>query len=416
MFTDPSNVCGFGSGGVSGIITTPAGSDPIGQVGVTLMNAGQAFASYTTTTNGMFNFPIVPAGQSFELTVERDDNARNGVSTLDLVRLQQHLLGKDPLNDPYLMIAADANNSGHVSAVDLVEIRKVILGRTSGFQNNRSWRFVPTSFSFVDPFQPWPFDESVSFIMEPTGRIDNFMGVKVGDLNSSAQTNFGGVTPRSARSTVLELTDMPVEAGEEASVTISLGDLGRRWNGAQWALAVEGLQIMGISSAREDLPDDMWFQEGDEIRFAWAALNTTDAGELVTLRVRALTSGQLSQMIRLTEDLLAGEAYDASNETYALELHWREATTSPAPDVQLHANYPNPWKGSTMIPFDVPEAGEAILVITDASGRQLDLLRQDVGAGRHQFELTNAGWSAGVYYYTLRFRDTQLTRKMLILE
>jgi hypothetical protein len=152
------------------------------------------------------------------------------------------------------------------------------------------------------------------------------------------------------------------------------------------------------------------------VRFAWAALNTAEAGELVSLRGKALTSGQLSQMIRLTEDLLAGEAYDASNETYALELQWRESASSPAPDVQLHANYPNPWKGSTVIPFDVPEAGEAVLVITDASGRQLDLLRQEVVAGRHQFELTNAGWSAGVYYYTLRFGDTQLTRKMLILE
>lgn len=415
VFTDPSDVCGFGTGGVSGTVTTSAGNEPIAKVGVKLMQANQAFASYTTTANGSFTFPVVPAGQSFELTLERNDDVRNGVSTLDLLRLQQHLLSKDPLNDPYLLIAADANNNGNVSAIDLVEIRKVILGRTVAFPNNQSWRFVPANFTFNDPQHPWPFAETVTFTMATAGRVDNFMGLKVGDLNRSAQTLFNGLIPRSANSTELVLPDKVVEAGEELDVTISLGDASRQWNGAQWALALEGLEIAEIVSLREDLTEEMWYQAGQEVRFAWAARSIAEASPLIKLRLKALTSGRLSEMITLADDQLFSEAYDQDKETYNLELAWRAADAIPQ-DVQLHANHPNPWNSSTVIPFDVPEAGEAALIITDATGRQIHGLSLRVNAGRQQIELSNSGWASGVYYYTLRFGDTQLTRKMLILD
>ena len=70
------------------------------------------------------------------------------MSTLDLVDIQRHLLGLDPLDSPYKMIAADANNSESLTAIDLVEIRKLILGLYLEFPNNASWRFVDKDFVF----------------------------------------------------------------------------------------------------------------------------------------------------------------------------------------------------------------------------------------------------------------------------
>lgn len=416
VFTDPSDVCGFGTGGVSGIVTTPGNNTPIANTGVKLMQAGQAFASYTTTSNGQFTFPVVPAGQVFEITVERNDNPKNGVSTLDLLRLQQHLLGKEPLNDPYLLIAADANNTGNVSAVDLIEIRKVILGRTTAFPNNRSWRFVPTAYTFNDPYEPWPFQETVQFTMSPSARVDNFMGVKVGDLNRSAQASFNGVTPRSARSTGLVLDDRAFNAGEEFEVTIGLAEEGRDWRGAQWALSFEGLEVIGVTPLRAGLTEDMWYVAGDQFRIAWTAPSAGEAGQLVAVRVKALEAGRLSDRIQLTEEPMLAEAYDAGSEVYGLELTWRNADASFSPEVQLFGNHPNPWNESTVIPFEVPEAGEAILLFTDANGRQVHQVSREVTAGRHEVTLYNPGWPAGIYYYTLRFGETQLTRKMLILD
>jgi hypothetical protein len=77
------------------------------------------------------------------------------VSTLDLVLIQKHLLGRAKLNSPYKLIAADANRSGVITALDLLEIRKLILGITNKFQNNTSWRFVDDFYEFPDPYNPF---------------------------------------------------------------------------------------------------------------------------------------------------------------------------------------------------------------------------------------------------------------------
>src|SRR5690606_27349680 len=118
--------------------------------------------------NPLFDFTIEPA---------RNDDHKNGVSTLDLVAIQKHLLGLELLNSPYKLIAADANNSESVTTLDIVDIRKLILGLYTEFPNNQSGRFVDAAFQFDDPQHPWPFDE----IIESHGSMtmnEDFVAVK----------------------------------------------------------------------------------------------------------------------------------------------------------------------------------------------------------------------------------------------
>jgi hypothetical protein len=63
--------------------------------------------------------------------------------------IQRHILGIQPLNSAYKMIAADATNDGKVTAADLTELRKLILGITNELPNNASWRF-PISAQTMD--------------------------------------------------------------------------------------------------------------------------------------------------------------------------------------------------------------------------------------------------------------------------
>jgi Dockerin type I domain len=55
----------------------------------------------------------------------------DGVSTLDLVRIQRHILGIQPFKNKYNLAAADCNDNGSVTASDLAELRKLIMGITS---------------------------------------------------------------------------------------------------------------------------------------------------------------------------------------------------------------------------------------------------------------------------------------------
>lgn len=414
FFTDPHDACGFGSGGLSGILSTPSASEPIANAGVKLMHAGSEFGQFTTTQNGQFLFPVVPAGQEFTLEVVRNDEHKNGVNTLDILALQKHLLQVQPFNDPYQFIAGDANASESLTAVDMVEIRRLVLGLTDVFPKSKSWVFIPTNFHFIDIYNPWPFDQNVNFVMTPSGMVEDFKGVKVGDVNRSAKANLQQILPRSENFSTLYLTDSEVIPGQEVDVKVQIDKAS--WMAGQWQLNLNGLEVISITSNNTSISEDMWFVHNDQIRWSWNTQSPVEEETLFTIRLKSFQAGSLHNMISLDESFMNAELYTQSEETFSLNLEWREDEENTVTDVQLFANQPNPWYDETIIPFEVPESGDATLVITDATGREIHRIDQTVVAGKQQFTLRNSSWAPGVYYYTLRFGDTQLTKTMLILE
>ena len=153
VITDNAGVCP-GSGSIlAGEILTPR-TDAVELVNVFLSNPDYVFPSYLTLTDGRFRFGSVPYNESYTITPARNDNHKNGVSTLDLVRIQKHLLGIEVFTSPYQFIAADANNNQQVSAIDMIEIRKLVLGIYPTFPQNQSWRFVDVAAG-TTPENPW---------------------------------------------------------------------------------------------------------------------------------------------------------------------------------------------------------------------------------------------------------------------
>ena len=74
-----------------------------------------------------------------------------------------------------------------------------------------------------------------------------------------------------------------------------------------------------------------------------------------------------------------------------------------------------PWNEQTIIPFELPEAGEVSISITNAIGEEVTSIVRHFHSGKHQYKITNDSWPPGMYYYTLRFGEVQLTKTMLIL-
>ena len=163
VFTDNTGNCDHsGSVVYEGKILTYH-EDAVEAVIVTLSNGTEIVSSMTTADNGNYVL-VVPQidDQRYTIQPKRFDQPRNGVSTLDLVRIQKHLLGKELFDSPYQYIAADANNSESISAIDLIEIRKLILGIYTEFPANESWRFVDKNYHMTNPQHPWPFDDIIS--------------------------------------------------------------------------------------------------------------------------------------------------------------------------------------------------------------------------------------------------------------
>lgn len=94
-------------------------------------------------------------------------NPLEGVDVGDLQRISKHILGIEPFESPFQIIAADANNSGSVTTFDIVELRKLTLGIYDVLPNNSSFRYVP-DYCFEDNafynefYDPPPFNQFVN--------------------------------------------------------------------------------------------------------------------------------------------------------------------------------------------------------------------------------------------------------------
>lgn len=92
----------------------------------------------------------------------------------------------------------------------------------------------------------------------------------------------------------------------------------------------------------------------------------------------------------------------------------------------LHQNYPNPvvvsatqasMRTSTTVVFELPFAGDAMLVVSDVLGREvLRVVDRRLTAGRHLVDIEIARFAAGVYFYTLKAAGRTATRTMLIMK
>lgn len=84
-------------------------------------------------------------------------------------------------------------------------------------------------------------------------------------------------------------------------------------------------------------------------------------------------------------------------------------------------NYPNPFNPSTVIRFNIPDAGRVTLKIYDVLGREVRaLIDQEMAAGRHDIKWegnnnAGSGVASGIYIYRLKYNDKVLNKKMLLL-
>ncbi|MDX1408385.1 MAG: dockerin type I domain-containing protein, partial [Saprospiraceae bacterium] len=218
-------------------------TEPVEAVEVELLSGGRM---YTTGVDGQYAFENVLMGSNYNIVPSLDANPLNGVSTLDLVLMQKHILGIEKLDSPYKVIAADVNKSNSVSALDVVETRKLILGIYDNFPSNKSWRFIPNSHTFVNAESPWGFPEEVAVENLSHNMRADFVGVKVGDVNdSNVPHSLMGSAVRSTGELTLLLNDRVVNKGEEVRIEV----LSRGFDdivGYQYTLEAAGLHLKGV--------------------------------------------------------------------------------------------------------------------------------------------------------------------------
>ncbi|HEY3386873.1 MAG TPA: dockerin type I domain-containing protein, partial [Saprospiraceae bacterium] len=171
---------------ISGNVFTSKGTPvPNVELHISRDHAFSVYEAEDVNAFGAYQFANLHPGGSHYLKAHHNHDFLQGVSTMDILAIQKHLLGIKPftLLDQY--VAADINHDGRVNISDLITLRKSLLGHTPNFPLNTSWRFGvwPQSLESTDPasLQEVAFIESLQ--SGPT-TID-FLGIKIGDLNGN---------------------------------------------------------------------------------------------------------------------------------------------------------------------------------------------------------------------------------------
>jgi len=406
-----------GTGSIAGTIETEFG-ETVEQVDVSNEDMMFAYTANDMTDNsGSYAFDYNEMNNDFELTADKNDDYLNGVSTLDLVIIQRHILGSATLDSPYKMIAADVNNDKAITAIDLIQLRKLILGIYDELPNNSSWRFADASTT-IDISNPWnTLDETINIYDLKTDMMDeNFIGVKIGDVNQSVVANAASTTTesRSAASIDVIFDDRAVEVGELVELVIkgeSMDDL----YGYQFTLETEGLELVEVESGMIEVSNANFGALGNKVTTSWNTLSPVNAnGDLFTMTFKSNVSGQLSEILDLNSSVTRAEAYVGSNlEIIDIDLRSGDGDV----DYALYQNEPNPFSNNTIVGFELPEAGSATLTVLDVTGKVLRVINGDYVKGYNELELSKSDFgSAGVYYYQLDSGDFTATKKMIIIE
>jgi hypothetical protein len=359
-----------------------------------------------TDSTGTYGFPIpaLPVGPNARLTPKLNIDPLNGVNTWDLILISRNILGLEPLNSPYKLIAADANKSGTVTTYDIVELRKLILGTLSKLPNNTSWRFVVKTQVFTNPAHPFAdtIRESVPFT---TGQHD-FVGIKIGDVDYSASPNFqGGVSEVRTEKTALMETKLRSEDN----------------NGQIWqflpAADLAGYQMtvhLGQNTLAEIIPQGNLTNEHFAVheRNGETVLTAVseDGAQPFAVRLRNADARFHPEGVRLSDEITPTVGYDRAGTPTELLLHLSTGENA----VVLHPNTPNPWRETTAIRFELPRAGAATLRFFDATGRLVHASQTEGVKGINSYNLVeNAAFLPGLYTFSLEFEGQFFVQKIV---
>ncbi len=385
-----------------------------------------------TDENGEYVFVENALNATYQLSGSKDVDYLNGVSTLDLVKIQRHILGLEELNSPYKLVAADINGDTEIKAHDLVELRKLILGIITDLPTNESWRFVNSEQELTMDMDLADVDYSQEVENLQTNTMSkDFVAVKIGDVTEDAQANLTGNTSTAVRSNKtlsLNILNQEVEAGQTVSVGFTSEEFAEVF-GYQFTMELNGLEFAGIESGVVAMSEgNVGVLSSNVVTMSYNSSTAVSAGKdetIFTVKFVAKTSGNLSNMIDISSKVTNSEAYVSTtlNTSIGETLEIRNVVIEMRGDVvevetsELYQNEPNPFKTQTTIGYRLAAEGKVNFTVHDVTGKVLINKSLSGVRGYNEITLKSSDLAlSGVLYYTLESGEFTATKKMIILE
>lgn len=432
VLQDNSDACedqGGNVGSVSGRINL-ADNRPLKNVSVVMeSNQPEYPKTIIASQTGAFQFSGIKKNFNYQMSAQMNDDIAKGISTLDLVFIQRHILGMQYFNNPYNAIAADIDGNEKINSVDLVNLRKVILGTLTELPNQqKSWRFIPANHSFPNMNEPWPLVDRYNypnFSQNLTNQ--NFIAVKTGDVNNSIVLNVQGDPTESRVQETLTFMADEVKAAKGETVRIPVymegckDILGYQFTAAfdPTLFTLESIQPGKLAVGDENI--GVFEDKPGMFTMSWHSIQPVEIASdeaAFYLVVAANEDFRLNNILTINGEITDAMAFD---KTYRiLKTDFRSLSKDSGNQNQVFAvrqNVPNPFADQTVISFTIPSDNTVKLSVMDVSGRLVYTSEAYYEAGSHQIKLDKTNvHQTGVMYYQITAGEHTATRKMVLIE
>lgn len=399
---------------IEGLIQALNG-DPLSGVEVQLFENDDPQEQALTVNDGKYEFNDLNLSSNFKVQPYKNDDTPNGVTTLDLIILQRHLLLIDEITDPYTLLAADVNKSGTVTTLDLLFIQQLLLEHIETFPNNTSWRFIPSAYPLTDISADIP-DAYHYYNLISCQFAQNFKAIKVGDLNASATLDGSGglVETVEDRTNWLIYTDEQyLHKGNTYEVDIRVSDIALV-AGMDLNLFFDPslVEVQGVESTliqESQLRLDQ-IKEGKLSAIYLDDQTEKNNGQLLRCKLIAKENTSLSAVLQLQKETQKQFLYDQNLKKYKLKLEFQN---NKAQRLVLYGNTPDPFVHQTQLEFFLPIAATYTVELRDAKGSLLFTLKRNADKGMQNVLISGENLPKGILYCSVLFKGNIYTDEII---
>jgi hypothetical protein len=399
----PVEGCRNELGKIKGTVSSMQGAG-ISGVQMIIQDAGEGRWITDTDNHGQYDFSsFAMDGTNHLLWAEKSDEAINGISTLDVIRISKHLLSKEPLTNGFEFMAADANGDGNVSVLDIINLRKLILGKIDVLPNAKPWQFYNVEMEEVSEI-------SLGIDYKP---LTKFTGIKVGDVNGDI-TNYSSQGRSGPQSLILHYPDQSFVQGQLVDMTFSVDSV-VNLEGLQLELSYDphALEVVEVTGESMNISTEEFELKDDRVAVSWIDIESQEVvGSLMLIKFRARKDGRLSNLIALDRRRIRSEAYTDLQATIPISLL---ATNPEGNSITLGQNFPNPFHTQTYIAITCETPTEGTLRVFNLSGRLFYEKTAYFNAGENQIPLSSKELGGqGMYVYEFSTANSRQIRKMVL--
>lgn len=401
---------------VGGIITDHKGN-PMKDVKMDLIGTNQ---SLLTDEFGHYVFNDLITNHEYIIRPVYDKKWLEGLTALDIVKIQRHILGLEPFDTPYKWIAADMDNNGRVSSTDIVWLRKLILGLELTVPKNKSWRFINKNFRFQNPGNPLAEEAVEEAILKGNWNdtIVNFDAIKTGDVSSIQ----GFITAEERlRKTDLTISNRQFKELELVTVDLYL-EKEMDLEGMQLCLMIEPdmLEFYKVTEflndpAGKSLGPDEYSCNGKDLAaiiLRDQAFSKPYQGKILSLVFRAKQNGMIKDALK-PGNLFSNEMYLKQDVPVKILFSYKEISKENQDLVNWFID-PNPFKQHCILQFESETYGHANLSLMDLNGKVLVTRQHGIDKGKNQLFISSVDIpEPGTYLYYLRYGDKTYSGKLL---